>query len=150
MFGDVWDNRFMRLAKEISSWSKDPSCKVGAVLVDEEKRIVGTGYNGFPRGVADTEELYFDKEQKYPRIVHAELNAILNAFRDLKGAVLYIYPLPPCPECTKAIIQSGIKQVVIVEEQDPGSKWLDAFKKHSLLMMIQANVLVRKVSCGQL
>ena len=111
-----WDTRFMRLAKEISSWSKDPSSKIGAVIVNDERRILATGYNGFPKGIQDSAERLNDREQKYPRIVHAEMNALMNALYSgvsVKDATIYVYGLPVCPECTKSIIQAGIKRVVI-------------------------------------
>ena len=116
MINSKWDKRFMRLAREISTWSKDPSSKIGAVIVNEDRYILSTGYNGFPRGVNDTEERLNDREQKYPRIVHAETNALMNALYNgvcVKGATIYVYGLPICPDCTKLIIQSGIKRVVL-------------------------------------
>lgn len=116
MINSKWDRRFMRLAREISMWSKDPSSKIGAVIVNQDRYILASGYNGFPRGVEDTEERLKDREQKYPRIVHAETNALMNALYNgvcVKGATIYVYGLPICPDCTKLIIQSGIKRVVL-------------------------------------
>jgi len=72
-----WDNRFMTMAELISAWSKDPSSQIGAVIVNDERRILATGYNGFPRGIKDTEERLNDRDEKYPRIVHAEMNALI-------------------------------------------------------------------------
>lgn len=107
-----WDRWFLGLAAYISTASKDPSTKVGAVIVRPEDRVViGLGYNGFPRGVSDTEERYADRAKKYALVAHAELNAILNASSDVKGATLYC-TLFCCNECAKAIAQSGIKRVV--------------------------------------
>jgi dCMP deaminase len=106
----------MKLAREISTWSKDPSSKIGAVIVNDDRRILATGYNGFPKGIEDTEERLNDREQKYPRIVHAEMNALMNALYSgvsVKDATIYVYGLPVCPECTKSLIQAGIKRVVI-------------------------------------
>lgn len=121
-----WDERFLKLAKHISTWSKDPSTKVGAIIVDHKGVIIGTGYNGFPRGVFDKEELYADREQKYKRVVHAELNAILNSSIKIpKMCTLYVTPIPPCTECTKAIIQSGIWRVVV----GLGSNFCDKWKE---------------------
>jgi dCMP deaminase len=111
-----WDNRFMKIAREISTWSKDPSSKIGAVIVNDDRRILATGYNGFPKGIEDTDERLNDREQKYPRIVHAEMNALMAALHSgvsVKDATIYVYGLPICPECTKSIIQAGIKRVVI-------------------------------------
>lgn len=112
-----WDRRFLDLAEHISKWSKDPSTQVGAVIVDNKRRIVGLGYNGFPAGVEDTEERYFDREVKYSMVVHAEVNAILNAVREVKDCSLYVSPLFTCNECAKLIIQSGISRVVAIDER---------------------------------
>jgi dCMP deaminase len=108
-----WDARFLGLAHEVARWSKDPSTKVGAVIVDDQRRVLALGYNGFPRGVNDDPDLLRDRNAKYARVVHAELNAILNAAAPslLTGATIYITH-QPCSECAKAIIQSGIRTVV--------------------------------------
>lgn len=116
MIDTKWNIRFMRLAKEISTWSKDPSTRIGAVIVNDDRRILATGYNGFPRGIADTEDRLNDREQKYPRVVHGELNALLGALYSgvsVKDASIYVYGLPMCADCTKSVIQSGIKRVII-------------------------------------
>jgi dCMP deaminase len=107
----VWDHRYMDVAEQVASWSKDPSTKVGAVIVDLSGKIVATGYNGFPRGVEDKPERYADQATKYGFVVHAELNAILNATQCLNDTILYV-TLSPCRECAKAIIQAGIKMVI--------------------------------------
>lgn len=107
-----WDIRFLELAKHISNWSKDPSTKVGAVIVDAERRVVSMGYNGFPRRVEDLEERLNDRPTKYAMVAHAELNAILSSPNSVKGTTVYVWPLPPCNECAKSIIQSGVKKVV--------------------------------------
>ncbi len=107
---DKWDTRFMELALHISSWSKDPSTKVGAVIADRECRVVGLGYNGFPRGVEDDDRLH-NRPVKYKLIVHSEANAILNANRLVDGCTLYSTKFP-CSDCTKLIIQAGIRNVV--------------------------------------
>lgn len=107
-----WDVWFLQLAEHASKRSKDPSTKCGAVLADSKNRIIGFGYNGFPRGIADTEERLNDRKQKYPRVVHAELNAILNARGDTEGTTLYTWPISSCPDCAKVIIQAGIIRVV--------------------------------------
>lgn len=109
---DKWNNRFLDLANHIAEWSKDPSTKVGAVIVDEKNRILGIGYNGFPRHVRDTKDRYDDKPTKYSMVVHAEVNAILNAVKSVEGSTIYISPLFTCDECAKIIIQSGIKRVI--------------------------------------
>jgi dCMP deaminase len=134
-----WDTRFMKIAREISTWSKDPSRKVGAVIVNNEKRILATGYNGFPKGIADDEKRLNDREQKLPRIVHAEMNALMNSLYSgvsVKDATIYVYGLPVCPDCTKSIIQAGIKRVVI--SPDPYvyvTKWTEKWEKTSKEMI---------------
>lgn len=116
----TWDDYFMGLAHLSSFRSKDPSTQVGAVIVDENKRIVGIGYNGFPTGVSD-DEFPWNRDgdflhTKYAYVVHAELNAILNATRNLRGCSLYV-SLFPCNECAKAIIQAGIGEVVYEDDK---------------------------------
>jgi dCMP deaminase len=104
------------LAKYYSTASKDPSTKVGAVLVNSRNRVVGLGYNGFPAGVEDTEERLNTREVKYELVVHGEMNAILEAGDKARGATLYVYPsfqLPPiCANCAKHAIQAGIAAIV--------------------------------------
>lgn len=120
---DKWDLRFLHLAKFIGSWSKDPSRKVGAV-VTKGKYIVSLGYNGFPKNVIDSEERYLDRNLKLNFVVHAETNAILSSSKYLEGCFLYVFPLFPCNECAKLIIQSGIKRVVSVTmKKDSESYW---------------------------
>ncbi len=116
-----WDDYFMGVALLAAQRSKDPNTQVGACIVDSEKRILSTGYNGFPLGCSDDEFPWGrDKnsgETKYPFVVHAELNAILNSQgKNLTGAKLYV-ALFPCNECAKAIIQSGIKEVVYLSDK---------------------------------
>ena len=113
---DKWDNRYLALAAEVATWSKDPSTQVGAVTVGSKKEVLSQGFNGFPRGIHDTDERYNHRETKYKFVVHAEMNAIYNATysgTSLDGATLYVYGLPICSECAKGIIQVGIKKVVI-------------------------------------
>lgn len=109
----------MEMAKLVSTWSKDPSTKIGAVLVNPDNVVLGMGYNGFPRGVADTDERLNNRELKYKLVVHGEVNAILAAMKnghDLTGSRLYVYPtlmLPNiCPECAKVAAQAGIAEVI--------------------------------------
>ena len=122
-----WDEYFMGVALLASKRSKDPNTQVGACIVDANNVILTTGYNGFPIGCSD-DEFPWDREgeiTKYPYVVHAELNAILNASgKSLKGARIYV-ALFPCNECAKAIIQSGIKEVVYLSDKyadTPGNK----------------------------
>ncbi len=112
-----WDEYFMGVAQLSALRSKDPNTKVGACIVNQKKRIVGIGYNGFPFGCSDDEFPWANDKNldqldtKYPYVVHAEPNAILNSTMSLEGATLYV-TLFPCNECAKLIIQSGIKEVV--------------------------------------
>lgn len=102
-----WHNRFVAMAQLVATWSKDPSTQVGAVIVDNDKRIVSTGYNGAPRGVNDDS---CDRDTRLLRTLHAEENAILFARRDLTGYYLYCTH-PPCAHCAAVIVQAGIKAV---------------------------------------
>lgn len=116
-----WDQRYLALAKEVSTWSKDPSTQVGAVTVGSKKEVLSQGFNGFPRGINDTDERYHHRETKYKLVVHAEMNAIYNATysgTSLDGATLYVYGLPICSECAKGIIQVGIKKVVVEKSKE--------------------------------
>lgn len=103
-----WIQRFLRLAAEVATWSKDGSTKAGAVIIPPDQRGISYGYNGYPKGVEDNPE--DDRDTRCLQTVHAELNAILNAKKDLKGHYMFCTH-PPCPECAKAIIQVGIKVV---------------------------------------
>ena len=106
-----WNQRFIDLAHHVAGWSKDPSTKVGAVIVNDKKQVISMGYNGFPRGVHDCKERYNDRATKRQFVAHAERNALDNAYVDVDGATLYS-TLYPCSECAKGIIQRGIKRVV--------------------------------------
>jgi dCMP deaminase len=120
-----WDKRFIEMAREISTWSKDPSKQIGAIAVGPKRNVLSTGYNGFPRGIVDTTERYTDRPTKYKYIVHAEQNVIYNATYNgvsLDGSTLYVYGLPVCSECAKGIIQVGIQRVVYCAEDVP-EKW---------------------------
>lgn len=116
-----WDEYFMGVALLAAKRSKDPSTQVGACIVDKDNKILSTGYNGFPYGCSD-DEFPWERsgdfgDTKYPFVVHAELNAILNATgKNLIGAKIYV-ALFPCNECAKAIIQSGIKEIVYLSDK---------------------------------
>ena len=122
-----WIDHFFDMANCARRMSRDPSTQVGAVLVRPDKTIVSTGFNGFPRGVVDDPALYEDKAQKYPRVVHAELNAILSARECLHGYSLFVTPLPPCPHCAGAIIQSGVSMIYWRGPEVP-ERWSDQMK----------------------
>ncbi|MBT7295111.1 MAG: dCMP deaminase family protein, partial [Candidatus Thioglobus sp.] len=118
---DKWDKRYLGLAAEVSTWSKDPSTQVGAVTVGSKKEVLSQGFNGFPRGIDDSDERYNNRDTKYKLVVHAEMNAIYNATysgTSLDGATLYVYGLPICSECAKGIIQVGIKKVVVEKSKE--------------------------------
>lgn len=141
----TWDNRFLELAKLISTWSKDPSTKVGAVIVGQDNTILGTGYNGFPRNVEDNKNRLNNRPLKYKMIVHAELNAILNSKHDLTGSTIYVYPtmMEPncCNECTKAVIQAGIKRIVYYKQEktEQSTRWIEE-QEVSKLMCDEAGI----------
>lgn len=125
-----WGNRYLSLAKEISTWSKDPSRKIGAVAVGEKGQILAQGYNGFPRGILDSADRYNDRSVKYKYVVHAEMNVIYNATFNgvsLDGARLFVYGLPVCSECAKGIIQVGIQSVTVFTEEPVPDIWNDSW-----------------------
>ena len=127
-----WDEYFMGVALLSSKRSKDPNTKVGACIVNSEHRIVGIGYNGFPVGCDDNEFPWGRDgdflDTKYPYVVHAEPNAILNANSKTQGCTLYV-SLFPCNECAKLIIQSGIKEIVYMDDKYNGTESDIASKK---------------------
>lgn len=139
-----WNVRFMGLARFVAGWSQDPSTQVGAVIVDDRKNVCGIGYNGFPRGVADTEERYQDRETKYALIVHSEANAILNAERPVRGGILFCTKFP-CTSCAKLIIQAGIHRVITPEPSETNAsdvRWAKDMRT-SLDMLVEAGVIAR-------
>ena len=118
-----WDEYFMSIALLSSLRSKDGNTKVGACIVSDDHKVLSLGYNGMPLGVSDEEIPWAGSkenkpylETKYPYVCHAELNAILNSNHNLKGSTLYV-TLFPCNECTKAVIQAGIKKVVYLSDK---------------------------------
>ena len=128
MIKQSWWGRYLDVAKVVSTWSKDPSTKVGAVAVGSKGQILAQGYNGYPRGISDDD--YHDRETKYKKIVHAEMNCIYNASWNgvsLDGSYMFVYGLPVCHECCKAIIQVGIKKVIVPYHQNIPEKWQTSF-----------------------
>lgn len=127
-----WDRRFLGIAQSVSEWSKDPSTRCGAVIVRPDRTICSLGYNGFPRGCDDDPSLYEDRDLKYDRVVHAELNAILSARELLLGYTLYSWPPgqgPTCARCATAVIQVGIRRVVFVfsgPDSPFGDRWVES------------------------
>lgn len=140
-----WDEYFMGIALLSARRSKDPSTQVGACIVSDKNKIVGAGYNGLPMG-CDDDVFPWDKkgellETKYPYVCHAELNAILNNIgMDLRGCKIYT-ALFPCNECTKAIIQSGIIEVIFLSEKYQGTDTDKAARR----MLDNAGIKYRKV-----
>ena len=139
-----WDDYFMGVAQLSAMRSKDPVTQVGACIVNQKNRIVGIGYNGFPIGLDDdvypwTKDGDFI-ETKYPYVVHAEPNAILNSTVSLDNATLYV-TLFPCHECAKLIIQSGIKEIVYVDNKYQEKESVKA----SMRMLKDAGVSFRQV-----
>lgn len=132
-----WKKRFLELSKHIASWSKDPSRHIGAVIVGNHGEVISQGYNGFPRGIADTPERLNDRPTKYKYVVHAEMNALYNASLNgvsTAGSTIYVTGLPVCHECAKAIIQSGIKKVIMNTKpidnwKESGELSLEMFKE---------------------
>jgi len=144
-----WDKRYLGLAKEVSTWSKDPSSKIGAVAIGSKGQVLAQGYNGFPRGIYDGDIRYNDREIKYQYIVHAEQNVIYNATYNgvsLDGATLYVWGLPVCSECAKGVIQVGIKRVVMPAADYP-DKWVESFEKTGD-MFGEAGVEFELIDCG--
>jgi dCMP deaminase len=137
-----WDEYFMGIATLASKRSKDPNTQVGACIVDDDNIIVSTGYNGMPKGCSDDEYPWMREGSltKYPYVVHAELNAILNAGgRAVRGSRIYT-TLFPCNECAKAIIQSGIKEIIYESDKYSYSMATLAAKR----MLNSAGVKCRK------
>lgn len=126
---ESWDVWFMGLAKYIATRSKDPSTKCGAVIVRPDRTIAATGYNGFPRGISDAPELLANREEKYKRVIHCEMNAILTAREPLHGYTLYVWPFLTCERCAVHVIQAGIERVVAPQASPEHlQRWADSFR----------------------
>lgn len=140
-----WHQRYLDIAKQVSTWSKDPNTQVGAIIVGKKGQILSQGYNGFPRGIKDDNDRLNVREVKLSLMVHAEMNAIYNATYSgtcLDGATLYVYGLPICNECAKGIIQVGISKIVILKNSINSKKeWMESWY-HSNKMFNEANVKV--------
>jgi len=123
----------MELAKVISTWSKDPSKKIGAIAIGSKGQVLAQGFNGFPRGIDDADDRLNDRETKYKYVVHAEMNLIYNATFNgisLDGSTVYIYGLPLCSECAKGLIQVGIKRIVMSRDslENIDERWQESFE----------------------
>jgi len=136
----------MEMARLVSTWSKDPSSRVGAVAVEDNGRVLATGWNGFPRGVEDTEERLSDRATKLLYTVHAEMNCVYNAGyvgSSLRGSTLFVYGLPVCSECAKGVIQSGVRLVVMCHD-NLRPEWAMSHAR-SLEMFAEAGVEIMRI-----
>lgn len=127
---EKWDKRFLELARLVSTWSKDPSTQTGAVLVRPDKTVCAVGFNGFPKGMPDTPELYANREEKYSRIVHCEMNALIHTSERVEGYTLYTYPFASCDRCAVHMLQSGVKRFVYPTlPPDKVERWQKSMEK---------------------
>jgi len=149
-----WTARFINLAAEVGSWSKDPSSQVGAVIIRPDRSVASVGFNGLPRAVSDDPARLADRDQKLLYTVHAELNAILAAREPLHGCSIVVYPFQPCAQCAAAIIQAGISEVICPNNPVPSTRsgdtstastrWADSFHA-ARTMFHEAGTVVRWV-----
>lgn len=143
-----WHRRFIDMAVLVAEWSKDPSTKVGAVIVGPDREVRSTGFNGLPRGIEDTEARLTDRELKLKLVVHAEINAIMNAARHgvgIKGCTMYlaacsavdgnVWGGPPCTRCTVELIQTGIREIVTLPFKTVPSRWLEDLAQAKALLV---------------
>ena len=156
-----WDRHFLGLALYHSRLSKDPSTRVGSVIVGPDREILSAGFNGFPRGIADTQERLNDRDTKLKLVVHAEMNALLAAARTgmrLKGCTLYlaatddsglIWGGSPCTRCTVEIIQVGISEIVSYPIKSAPSRWHDDLK-FSRSLIDEAGIKYREIKYREL
>lgn len=154
---EKWDRHFLGMALHHARMSKDPNTKVGSVIVGPDREILSAGFNGFPRGIADTPERLNDRELKLKLVVHAEMNALLAAARTgmrLKGCTLYlaatddtgaVWGGPPCTRCSVEMIQVGIGEVVSFPIKTAPSRWADDLKLAKDLLT-EAGVRYRELS----
>lgn len=140
MFNEKWNRRFVELAKNVSTWSKDPSTKVGAVIVDQDRHPISLGYNGLPKEMNDTDEILNDRDKKYKYVVHAERNAIENSARNVEGCTLFVTH-PCCESCAEFISGKGISTVVWIHNEEFSKRWNSEkaeliFKKNKVNIVI--------------
>ncbi len=152
-----WDKHFLRLCQDHARMSKDPRTRVGAVIVGPDREIRSTGFNGFPRGILDSQERLQDRDVKLRLVVHAEMNAVLSAARvgiPIKGCTLYlaatdssgkVWGGPPCVRCTVEIIQAGITEIVSYPKQAVPSNWHDDLEEAESLLT-EAGMTYRTVA----
>lgn len=129
-----WDKRFLDLARHVATWSRDPSTQVGCVIVNPRRQIVSTGFNGFPVGVDDDPARYADRPTKYLMILHAEMNAVLQAGGDVRGGTAYVTH-PPCSQCAAVLIQAGIVRIVTVKpDAGMAERFRDSFAAAEIML----------------
>ena len=139
---NIWDKRFIELAKSIAEWSKDPKAKIGAVIVSKRDGDIALGYNGFPKGVEDSEERLENNDVKQEMVIHAEQNALIIAGSKAENATIYVWGKPVCSRCAVIIIQSGIKRVVAINpDSDKESKWHETGQR-AIQMFNEAEIKV--------
>lgn len=127
---DKWDIRFLKLAREVSTWSKDPSTQTGAVVVRPNNSVASVGFNGFPKNMTDRPEWYENREEKYSRIVHCEINALIFTHESVHGYTLYTWPFASCDRCCVVMLQAGIKRYVFPEcSEELKTRWADSLQK---------------------
>ena len=141
-----WHERFMRLAQEVSTWSKDPSTQVGCILV-KDRRVISTGFNGFPRGISDDLDRLTNREVKYEMTVHAEVNAVTTAALhgiSTDGCDVYV-TFQPCSRCAAVLINAGVRAVYSKAAYDIPSRWIENFKIASKLFE-EAGITDQRIS----
>lgn len=150
-----WDAHFLRLALAAADMSKDPNTQVGAVIVGADRQVIAMGFNGFPRGIKDDARLH-DRDVKLQLIVHAEINAVMNAARSgvsTRGCTLYLLATdhtnnkwggPPCVRCAVELIQAGIAEIVALPFKDDTSSWLESIE-YAEIVLNEAGVMYREV-----
>ena len=144
-----WDTRFLDLAALVATWSKDPSTQCGAVIVRPDRTIASLGFNGFPRGCDDSPELYADRDAKYARVIHAEINAITQCATRPAGHTLYVWPPslhgPTCDRCACVVIQSGIARVVYkLATSGFSDRWREPYER-AMQMYREAGVSIKAI-----
>jgi dCMP deaminase len=150
VISDKWSKRFLRMAYQVASWSKDQSSQVGSVIVDENGMPLSFGYNGMPRGVNDDLEERHQRPEKYNWFEHAERNAIYQARRSLEESYIFVTH-PPCPDCARGIIQSGIRFVTVDSKNGFGSdfhkRMVDGYNV-TMVMFKETGIVYRELDAG--
>jgi len=144
-----WDIRFLRLAREVSTWSKDPSTQTGAIIVRPNKSVASMGFNGFPQSMPDLAAHYENREEKLSRIVHCEMNALLFSKESVTGYTLYTWPFASCDRCAVHMLQAGIVRFVYPElPEDKKGRW-QASLERTLAYFRECRVATREVSIAE-